>query len=329
MNAGPSVGGRRAPLRLDGRRLHVGVARGGHVAQAAWEERVEVDVAPDLLRDVGQVLEGQADRLGGVDDPLGVQGAVLRVVLYAVGRRVQFAGVGLGNDDDVLVRAHARGDGPHDLGLVVGIDVVVDNDRQLDERVSAERRQRRVAALAVVLLGDGDVGGEAAAGRKRHAHGLDRRHDSSDLGQHVGFAADHADEVVLGVGIKDVLVDGVRPARDRGDLDHVRGMPRADVPAELAERPLILADVREHLTLDHDLGVGRDHDAQRLRRAHAHRLSGQAAGDLDLVVLQRATVLRGHVDGRVVADDDRDLQRLVAELLLVVHVPDVRVRPRI
>ncbi len=259
--SGPSVGGRRAPLRLDGRRLHVGFARRSHPAEAVREERVEVDVAPDLLRDVGQVLEGQIDRLGGVDDPLGVQGAVLSVILDAIGRWVQFAGVSLGDYDDVLVRAHARSNGPHDLGLVVGVDVVVDDDCQLDERVSAERRQRRVATLAVVFLGDGHVGGEAAAGRERHAHGLDRRHDGPDLGQHVGLASDHADEIVLRVGVEDVLVDGVRPARDRGNLDHVRGMPRADVPAELAERPLVLTDVREHLALDHDLGVGRDHDA--------------------------------------------------------------------
>ncbi len=254
--------------------------------------------------------EFPARRLGCVDAHLG-DSEVLRIR-----GRVEDRALRARNEEDVLVRAHARRHRPHDVVGVEDVDVVVHHDDVLGVELGAERSHDRDLRFAVGNLLHRDIGGEGAAAGVRDVHRAHVRQVAPERVEHLALARDARDEnVVLRHAGGDTLEHRVAPHAHAVRHEHVLRAAVGRIACELAERALGLARLRQDLALDHDLGAGGHLELAHAAARHAVGFAEQAADDLELPHLRRIGVdHRAHIVQRMRADGDGGGQRLAALL---------------
>ena len=144
-----------------------------------------------------------------------------------------------------------------------------------------------------------------------------RRHGSRQLVAQRRPDGDGAQQAMLGCEPRqDRLEDGVLAAGHAAYLAR-DARPVADVePRELRHRALLDRLVRTQHALEHDLGLGGNRERHRPARDQLHGLALQRARDLELVAAQIDIHLRGQQHRGMVADRDRELQRLAPRLRL-------------
>jgi hypothetical protein len=119
---------------------------------------------------------------------------------------------------------------------------------------------------------------------------------------------------VLHLGRHDGVEDRIAPRGHAVDLDHLARLARRVVLGKLAERSLRLAHARQQPALDHDLGAGRHPHLAGLAARHRQRRAMQAAGDGELVEVDRRDGLRRQRGQRIDADHHGHRQRLARAL---------------
>ena len=225
-------------------------------------------------------ISSAGKRLGGVEPHLGAD-AVAR-------RRIELRALAFGNDDQVAVGLEAGRHRPFDLGRIVDVDVLVDDDDVLDVVMTGEGAHHDVLGLALLALVDLHI--EVIAARPRPGRGARRARSGTmrcRCASKRRFARDRAEQQMLQAAADDGVEDRVLAMRDRIDLHHVPLGALAVILRKLAERPFGLAHARQETALDHDLRVGRHPQFAGQAFDHGQRPPVQRAGDLQLVDIDR------------------------------------------
>ena len=213
---------------------------------------------------------------------------------------------------------------PQHVRIVVDVDLVVDHDGDLDVGIAGERRHAGRLPLARHPLLDLDVGGEGAVARRRQVHPGDRGDQLGDRIVERGLEGQRAGQVVLPVRRVEIVVDRVAPHGDPRHLHQADRVLGGSVePGVFGERAVggLLRRVEE--ALDGDLGPGRDRDVDGLARHHLERLAHQRAHHLVFVGIEGLLRQRAQDRGRVVADEQHRVHRLIHLAVLAVDVARV------
>src|SRR5579859_1750375 len=243
---------------------------------------------------------------GRVDPELAADELPLRRVVEMVERPLADHDVALGVDVGACVEEHLR--------VVVHVDVLVHDDDALREAQHPEPPDRRhhLPRLAGELLANrNDAAVVERAG--------DRQVVVHDLGH--GRAYRRQEDPLRRLAEPRVLlhrlphddrrIDRVAPHGQRGDVKDGERLGRRVVAGVVAERALAPDVVLLDVALEHDLGPGRNLDADADAPHELDGLAAQEAGEHELVDVlrqRRAGRVRGD---RVEAQRDRDLDASV------------------
>ena len=195
-----------------------------------------------------ELRPGGMARPRGINDPLGCR------VVVGLSGGIQRRATAPRQDEDVLVCAHSRCDGPLDLVGAVGIDVFVHDDDALQRWVGAKRSQGSIARLSRPRLDQAHHSMQPITAAAREHHARQAGHSIGHGPVHTWFLRTAHEQTVLAATRNDGVIDEARTTVERRDFEDGLLAHAVERSGEIHEGPFVCRLTREPPPHD-DLGV--------------------------------------------------------------------------